>query len=140
MSETLEAVYERRALYYETDQMGIVHHSNYIRWFEESRLFYMEQRGYPYKKMEELGVMIPVLSADCEYHVPVKFAQTVLIRAQVLEFSGTRLRVGYEVRDKETGRLHACGHTSHCFVNADSFRPIRLTKSHPDMAAIFTAE
>ncbi len=138
MNGKTEAVYERKVLYYETDKMAIVHHSNYIRWFEEARLFYMEERGYPYSKMESLGVMIPVLSAECKYKVPVKFGQTVLICARVLEFSGARLFVGYEVRDKETGRLHAAGKTSHCFVKADSFRPIRLTKEHPDMAEIFT--
>ena len=58
-------IYRRKALYYETDQMKIVHHSNYIRWFEEVRTEYLESRGFPYAKMDELGVMIPVLSVDC---------------------------------------------------------------------------
>ena len=77
--EKPDEIYERKVMYYETDRMRIVHHSNYIRWFEEARLYYMEKRGLPYEKMEENGVMIPVLSVDCRYHVPVKFGQTVLI-------------------------------------------------------------
>ena len=50
--------YERNAKYYETDQMGIIHHSNYIRWFEEARVDAMEQAGIPYDKMEEMGIIL----------------------------------------------------------------------------------
>ena len=64
--------YTRKVYYYETDRMGIVHHSNYIRWFEESRIYFLEKAGFPYEKMEETGVMIPVLSAACEYKNAVK--------------------------------------------------------------------
>ena len=53
--------FERKANYYETDQMGIVHHSNYIRWFEEARLEMLRAMGLPYKKMEDNGILIPVL-------------------------------------------------------------------------------
>ena len=53
--------YERSVYYYETDQMKIVHHSNYIRWFEEARIYWMEKMGMPYNKMEELGIIIPVV-------------------------------------------------------------------------------
>lgn len=49
-------IYERRAQYYETDQMGVVHHSNYIRWFEEARVFFMDQMGFGYDEMEKSGV------------------------------------------------------------------------------------
>lgn len=51
--------YERTAHYYETDRMGIIHHSNYIRWFEETRIHYLDKAGYPYSEMEKDGVMIP---------------------------------------------------------------------------------
>ena len=133
-------IYRRKALYYETDQMKIVHHSNYIRWFEEVRTEYLESRGFPYAKMEELGVMIPVLSVDCRYKRPVKFGQTVLINTVIEEFDGLRMKVGYKVTDEETGKLMAEVHSEHCFVEAESFRPIRLDKAHPEMAEIFSGE
>ena len=81
MNEILpkEVVFERKANYYETDQMGIVHHSNYIRWFEEARLYYMEAIGLPYELMEEAGIFIPVLGVSCDYKVSVRFAETVCI-------------------------------------------------------------
>ena len=54
--------YIHQAQYYETDQMGIIHHSNYIRWMEEARIAYMDELGFPYKKVEEAGIISPVLS------------------------------------------------------------------------------
>ena len=56
--------YSRRVYYYETDKMGIVHHSNYIRWFEEARVDLIEQAGLPFQLVEEEGLMTPVLSAN----------------------------------------------------------------------------
>lgn len=132
-----DVIYERKVNYYETDRMQIVHHSNYIRWFEEARLYYMEEKGLPYAEMEKNGVMIPVLSVDCRYHVPVRFGQTVLVLCKIAVFTGTRLRIEYEVRDSETNALHVTGSSEHCFVNAETFQPLRLTKKYPDMAKIF---
>ena len=59
--------YERETFYYETDQMGIIHHSNYIRWFEESRIEFLKQIGIPYDEMERRGLLIPVLGVSCKY-------------------------------------------------------------------------
>ena len=59
--------YEHTAQYYETDQMGIIHHSNYIRWMEEARMDLMDQMGFSYKAMEEMEIISPVLSVNCEY-------------------------------------------------------------------------
>ena len=129
--------YERVPFYYETDKMGIVHHSNYIRWFEEVRVAYMAGRGYPYSRMEDEGVMIPVLGVECKYKIPVKFGQPVLIRGQIELFDGLRLNVSYEIVDKKTGKTHVTGRSEHCFVDAKTFRPLRLNKSHPEMAEIF---
>ena len=60
-------VYEHKTQYYETDQMGIIHHSNYIRWFEEARMDMMEQMGMGYAEMEKRGIISPVLSVHSEY-------------------------------------------------------------------------
>ena len=58
--------YEHYTQYYETDQMGCVHHSNYIRWMEEARVFLMEQMGCSYRAMEEAGILSPVLEVSCK--------------------------------------------------------------------------
>ena len=129
--------YERTPFYYETDKMGIVHHSNYIRWFEEARIAYMENRGYPYSRMEKEGIMIPVLGVECRYKMPVKFGEIMVIHGRIELFDGLRLNVAYEIVGKDTGELHVTGRSEHCFVHADTFRPVKLTKKYPEMAEIF---
>ena len=135
MNETEIKPYKRKAAYYETDKMGVVHHSNYIRWFEETRVYYLEQVGYPYSRAEEDGVMIPVLSAECSYKNSVRFDETVYITAKITDFNGLRMNVIYTVRG-EDGSVKAEGKTSHCFVDS-SFRPVRVKKTHPEVYAAF---
>ncbi len=128
--------YERTAYYYETDKMGIVHHSNYIRWFEETRVYFLEKCGYPYAKMEEEGVLIPVLSASCEYKNAIRFDETVLIDLKVTEFNGFKMTVTYTVTGKNDGVLKAVGETRHFFVDG-SLRPIRVKKEHIGIYNVF---
>ena len=64
-------IYKRKMNYYETDQMGIIHHSNYIRLFEEARLDIMDKSGINYADIEEMGIIIPVMSVDCKYLIPL---------------------------------------------------------------------
>ena len=130
--------YEWKAQYYETDQMGIVHHSNYIRWFESARIDYMEQMGIPYKKMEADGIISPVLSASCNYHKMTYFGDTVLITPSVKAYNGIRLILSYEVRNRETGVLLAEGETSHCFLNKEG-KLLSLKKAAPATDAVFKA-
>ncbi len=134
--DTLIPPYERTAYYYETDKMGIVHHSNYIRWFEETRVYFLEKCGYPYQKMEQEGVMIPVLSAECEYKNAVRFDETVLIDLKVTEFNGFKMTVTYTVTGKDDGVLKAVGTTRHFFVD-DNFRPLRVKKEHIGIFNVF---
>lgn len=124
--------YTRNIAYYETDQMGIVHHSNYIRWFEEARIDFLEKIGLPYSKMEEAGILIPVLSAACEYKYAMRFGQRFQITLRIVSFTGVKFLVLYEVTDADTGKLHATGKSAHCFVTNDMV-PIRMKKEHPDI-------
>lgn len=125
-----EFKFERRVPYHETDKMGIVHHSNYVKWFEESRVKFMEEMGLPYKLFEEKGIQIPVLSVYCEYKTPVTFDDTVIIMPVLKEFSGVRMMIEYRVENKETKELVVTGQTKHCFVDMD-MKPIILKKFNP---------
>ena len=71
--------YRHRVQYYETDQMKIVHHSNYIRWFEEARIDYLEKAGISYTGMEERGIVSPVVSVGAKYLRMVRFGDEVRI-------------------------------------------------------------
>ena len=85
--------FERKANYYETDQMGIVHHSNYIRWFEEARLEMLRAMGLPYKKMEDNGILIPVLGVSCSYKHPIRFDETLVLTLRIQNYNGVRFEL-----------------------------------------------
>ena len=102
--------YERMVYYYETDRMGIVHHSNYIRWFEEARLDWMKQVGWDYKTIEDDNIIIPVLSVSAEYKTMSRYGDNVVIYVKLAEYTGVRIGFSYEVHDKKTGELGASAH------------------------------
>lgn len=128
--------YEHRAKYYETDQMGIIHHSNYIRWMEEARMDMMEQIGLSYKEMEAMEIISPVLSVSCEYHSMVHFDDTVVIEPRIIMYNGIKLELEYRMTDKETGELRTTGRSSHCFLNRAG-KPISLKRSYPEIDTKF---
>ncbi len=125
--------FTRTANYYETDRMGVIHHSNYIRWFEEARIDYLNKIGMPYDEMEEMGIMMPVLGVACEYKAPVHFGDTVVILTTVTEFKGAKLTISYEIYDAKTKILRTKGETRHCFVHAKTFQPLRLRTEYPEI-------
>lgn len=120
--------------YYETDQMGFAHHSNYARWMEEARMSYMEQADLSYQKVESLGMFAPVLSLTCDFKETTTFGDTLRIDARILRYTGVRLTFGYTIR-KENGVLVAEGTTEHCFIHADHSL-IRVKKEFPEVHAV----
>lgn len=129
-------LYEHRVSYYETDQMGIVHHSNYIRWFEDARVDFLEQVGFSYKKMEDMGIMIVVLGASCEYKSPARFGDWVTVIPKITDYNGFKMTVSYEVINKTDGSLLVTGETKHCFTDLD-LKPVRTKRDFPDIYNIF---
>lgn len=128
--------YRRKANYYETDQMSIIHHSNYIRWFEEARVDLMDQLGYGYEKSVAAGIEFALLSLSCEYKSMVRFGDTVDIFLRVTQLTNVRLSLGYEVRDTKSGILRTTGETTHCFYDGKRGRPIALKKALPELFVI----
>ena len=130
--------YLHEVQYYETDAMQIVHHSNYIRWFEEARLASLKWAGLDYDLMEKRGIIIPVLSAACEYKMAVTYGETVKIYSEIQSFNGLRFSVIYKVYDMEEKVLHATGTTTHCFLNSQ-MKPVNVKKIAPDIYDYFKA-
>ena len=128
--------YKRHAYYYETDKMGIVHHSNYVRILEESRVDLMAKLGLPFTKVEGLGLMIPVLSVNVEYKFPLRFDDEFEVRCSVTGFNGCKFSLDYEVNNLTTGKLAVKASTSHCFTD-ERLVPIRLKKKYPEIYEIF---
>ena len=112
-------IYDRSINYYETDQMGIVHHSNYIRYFEEARLDMMEH-----------GLIIPVLSVACEYIKPVLFGEKVQIHTRLVKFDGIKMQFVYEIYCE--GELRTKGESRHCFLDKE-MKPVRMKRQFPEI-------
>lgn len=131
--------YIRKANYYETDQMGIIHHAHYIHWFEEARVDFMEQMGYGYQKAMESGLDFALLSAHCEYKSMARFGDRLSIQIRITELTPARMTVSYAVTDAETDDLRATGYTKHCYYNASLMRPVSLKKALPELYELFEA-
>lgn len=125
-----------RVQYYETDSMGIVHHSNYIRYFETARTEMMREAGLPYDAMEKAGVWMPVLSVNVEYKMPALYDEVISVFCRIEKLRGASLDVAYEVRG-EDGRLCAVGSSSHGFTDPD-LKPVRMKKEQPEMYEVFS--
>lgn len=124
--------YIHQAQYYETDQMGIIHHSNYIRWMEEARIAYMDEMGFPYRAVEEAGIMSPVLGVECEYKSMTRFGDRVCIEVRLVSFGGIKYEIAYVMRDEKSGEIRAVGKSRHCYLRKDG-RPARIKKELPDL-------
>ena len=122
--------YQQKVQYYETDQMGIVHHSNYIRWFEEARTAWMDAIGFSYARMEEEGIVVPVLAVDCIYKTMTKYGESVDIELSISAFTGVRLSFAYHIYDSETKELRATGESKHAFLNKE-YRPVSIKRNAP---------
>ena len=126
-----------RVAYYESDQMGIVHHSNYIRWFEEARDEVVREYGIDYRQIEALGILMPVVNVACDYKSAAKYGDKVSVYALPRYFNGIRLRYEYEVRG-EDGSLIVTGRSEHCFIDAQSRKPLNLKKRMPQYCEILS--
>ena len=129
-------IYERKVNYYETDKMGVVHHSNYIRYMEEARCAWLEKIQMPFALLEENNITIPVLGVSCDYKYHATYGDTILVHTFAKEYSGVRLTMGYEIKDKETGKLFLTAETKHCFTNKN-IKPINLKKYSPEFSEKF---
>ena len=130
--------YQHKVHYYETDQMGMVHHSNYIRWFEEARVDYLDAIGLPYKQMEDEGIGSPVLEMHCQYKSRVTFGEMVTIHVKLKSYTGLRYTVGYEVYGEDE-KLRCTGESGHCFMTLEG-RPVSVKKAKPEWHEILLAE
>ena len=124
-----------RVRYYETDAMGVVHHSNYIRWFEVARTDYLRAAGLPYRDLEESGTISPVIGVRCNYLQSARYDDALDIRAWVSAYNGVRLTISYEVtRD---GVVLCTGESDHAFLHGG--RPVAPKRSLPHVHQVLSA-
>ncbi|WP_042224320.1 acyl-CoA thioesterase [Oceanobacillus manasiensis] len=135
-----------RVHYKDTDQMGVVHHGNYVNLFEIGRTEWMRHAGIPYSKMEDMGLLLPVMDLNINYQKSARYDDLLVIYTKVSHFSKVRLQFDYEARlindsqgeiaDTPTGELLAKGSTVHMWVTRD-WKPARIDRLAPDVYALF---
>ena len=116
--------------YYETDRMGITHHSNYVRWMEEARIDFLDQIGWSYQKFEEEGLISPVTSIECKFRHTTTFPDLVHIEVLVEELRGIRLKLSYRMTN-DSGKVVCEAASEHCFLGKDG-KIVRIDKEYPE--------
>jgi acyl-CoA thioester hydrolase len=137
---------EIRVRYAETDKMGIVHHSNYLIWFEAGRSELCRARGFSYKEMEdEDNALMVVAETYCRYKSPAYYEDILTIRTQVAEVRSRSIRFIYEIVRDSDGTLLAEGETLHLVTDdnkkvkliPDRYRELLLVNEVEDVHDTF---
>ena len=123
--------YTHKVAYYETDKMGLTHHSNYIRWMEEARVDMFEKAGAPYDALEEKGVYSPVTRVEVDYVKSTTYPDTVTIETKITEFRGVRLKVSYLMKNA-AGETVCRAKSEHCFLDGEG-KLIRVKRDDPEL-------
>jgi acyl-CoA thioester hydrolase len=108
-----------RVIYADTDAMGIVYHTNYIRWFEIGRNELMRQLGVAYTELEDLGLNLPLTKVSCHYLLPAKYDQIVTVETKLDYIKRASIRFNSQIWDEEGKKLLVEGYTIHACVNME---------------------
>ncbi|MCA9730905.1 MAG: acyl-CoA thioesterase [Deferribacteres bacterium] len=122
-----------RVRFAETDQMGVVYHSNYFVWFEIGRTSLLREAGLPYTKLEESGILLPVVTAQCDFLKSAKYDDVLTIHTRMEEKPRARIRLDYRVTNEKDEEL-ATGFTIHSFIRRDG-KPVRPPENFRNIMA-----
>ncbi len=136
-SGAAKTTFRHRVAFYETDAMGIVHHSNHIRFFELARVAWMDEHHCPYTDYMALGWNFATTKATAEYLRPILFDRQIEIDAWLEWARGASIRIAYVIRDG--GTVAATGSTEHALVDTDG-RPRRIPKAKREQLAALAAD
>lgn len=121
--------YIHEVKYYECDRMGVTHHSNYVRFMEEARIWWLDRLGYGYERMEAEGIVSPVVALSVNYKHTTTFKDRISIEVKVSEMTELKLSFAYTM--KVDGKLVCTATSTHCFL--DGGRPVALSARFPQL-------
>ncbi|HYO17016.1 MAG TPA: thioesterase family protein [Thermoanaerobaculia bacterium] len=124
MSEPVRAEIDIEVRYAETDQMGVVHHANYIVWFELARTRLCARSGFHYADIEKMGYLLMVTGVEVSYRRPARYGDVARVICWGERMASRGLRFAYEVR--KGGELLVTGATEHVWIEAATGRPCRI--------------
>lgn len=117
--------HQLRSRYSETDQMGYVYYGRYLEYFEEARTEMIRSIGFPYSKLEENGVMLPVVHTEVDYKAPVFYDELMNISVKLYDMPSIKLETYYEVFTVRRDQPHIVGNVTLCFMKEETRRPCR---------------
>ncbi len=119
--------------------MGVVYHANYLLYFEDARTAFLEAVGYPYRAIEEAGYISPVVSFAVDYGEPLRYGDDAIVRTRIVSSRPTKTVYAYEVfkrgQDLDAGKPCCTGSSTHCLVDAKTFKPVSIKRSLPELYA-----
>jgi len=115
--------------------MGVVYHTHYLDYFEEARTEAMRDLGLAYRRLEDNGIIMPVVNVTINYKGPAHYDDLLVVEAHFEEMPTVRVPIDYTVHRRDEGDVLATGHTDLCFMDADRRRPIRVPESVQDVFA-----
>ncbi|WP_412985452.1 acyl-CoA thioesterase [Pontimicrobium sp. IMCC45349] len=118
---------EIRVRYGETDQMGVVYHGNYAQYFEIGRIEWLRDYGVSYKKMEEEGVMLPVISLNVNFKKSACYDDLIKVKTQLVKMPTASIEFNYEITN-QNGEVLTFGNTVLAFIDMKTNRPMRCPK------------
>jgi len=107
-----------RVLYVDTDRSGVVHHANYLRYFELGRGELMREVGYPYADVEDAGYVYPIVDLSIRYLEPLHYDDPIWIHTRPSDRDRVRVTFDYVITHQETGAQVCRGYTRHCASNS----------------------
>jgi acyl-CoA thioester hydrolase len=125
-------VVEIRVSYADTDAMGIVYHSNYVRWFEIGRTELMRDMGIVYARLEQEGFYLPVTQLYCHYLAPARYDEIVRIETSINYFRRASIKFDYEIKNESGQGVLVEGYTVHAFTNRQG-KIVRAPRTISDM-------
>jgi acyl-CoA thioester hydrolase len=122
-----------RVRYAETDQAGVVYHSNYLIWFEVGRVELCRDYGFNYRDMEtEADALLPVIEARVSYRAPARYDDEIVVRTRIIELRSRLIGFAYEILRANDGTLLAEGQTRHVVMNREG-RAKSLPEKYAEM-------
>ena len=125
------------ARYAETDQMGIIHHSNYAVWFEAGRTDFLKKAGVSNTSIESKGILLPLYDMNCKFKSPAKYEDEILVLTRLKQISRVRLSFSYQVKNAVTLNLIATGETMHAWTDK-SLKPVNAAKTVPEIYSLLS--
>lgn len=122
-------VVREKVRFVETDMMGVVHHANYLRWFEMGRVECLRQAGISLLEMMKEGIVFPITHVECQYRSSAKFDDWILIETRMIEASPVKMVFSYQIFREKDGVLLATGNTQNVFTSKDG-KIIRLPANY----------